>query len=200
MTVAAITALPPALGARFNGAASAATAVASGTNGTSGTTGTNGTTGAAAPTVGSSTLDREAFLKLLVAQLKYQDPSKPADATQMISQSAQLSVVDKLSEISTAIVASGTTNRLTLGASIIGRSVTFQGPNQTTLTQTVTAVRFTGTEMILRAGSWDVPLGAVLSFESGSAPTAPSTTTPTTTPSTTTPSTTTPTTTTPAAA
>ena len=49
----------------------------------------------------ASTLDRDAFLKLLVAQLKYQDPSKPVDASEMISQSASLSVVDKLDQINT---------------------------------------------------------------------------------------------------
>ena len=58
-----------------------------------------GTTNAA---TSSTMLDRDAFLKLLVAQLKYQDPSKPVDASEMISQSASLSVVDKLDQISTA--------------------------------------------------------------------------------------------------
>ena len=50
-------------------------------------------------------LDRDAFLKLLVAQLKYQDPTKPADASQMVAQSAQLTMVDRLNEIASQLTA-----------------------------------------------------------------------------------------------
>ena len=34
---------------------------------------------------GSEHLDKDTFLKLLVAQLKYQDPTSPADATQFMA-------------------------------------------------------------------------------------------------------------------
>ena len=48
---------------------------------------------ASAATTGSSTLDQDTFLKLLVAQLKYQDPSSPSDPTQFMSETAQFTVV-----------------------------------------------------------------------------------------------------------
>ena len=41
----------------------------------------------------------DTFLKLLVAQLKYQDPSKPADATAMMGQTAQFQMVEKLQQL-----------------------------------------------------------------------------------------------------
>ena len=44
-------------------------------------------------------VDKDMFLKLLVAQLKYQDPTKPADTTQFLAQTAQFTVVEKLSEL-----------------------------------------------------------------------------------------------------
>src|SRR4051794_30561917 len=75
----------------------------------------------------NTTLDRQAFLKLLVAQLRYQDPSKPMDASQMVSQSAELSVVDKLDEISKTLSGSTLNDQLMLGGSLIGKSVTFTG-------------------------------------------------------------------------
>ena len=117
-----------------------------------------GTTDAASKV---SALDRDAFLKLLVAQLKYQDPSKPVDASEMISQSASLSVVDKLDQISTLLTDGGATNRLTLGGSIIGKQITFAGPDGYPVTQIVSAVAFDGSTMTLRAGDWEVPLDAV---------------------------------------
>jgi flagellar basal-body rod modification protein FlgD len=122
------------------------------------------TTPPPATTSPTQVLDRDAFLKLLVAQLRYQDPSKPVDASEMISQSAQLSVVDKLEGISTALAESGATNRLALGGSIIGKSITFAGTGGVTVTETVTSVSFDGTSMILKAGTWSVPLNAVRSI------------------------------------
>lgn len=124
----------------------------------------------------STMLDRDAFLKLLVAQLKYQDPSKPVDASEMISQSASLSVVDKLDQISTLLTDTGATNRLSLGGSIIGKQITFAGPDGYPVTQLVTSVSFDGTSMILRAGDWDVPIDSVKSIAAAPvAPAAPAT-------------------------
>ena len=118
----------------------------------------------------ASSLDREAFLKLLVAQLKYQDPSKPVDASEMISQSAQLSVVDKLDQINNALSESGATNRLTLGGSIIGKQIIFAGTDGYPVTEVVNAVSFDGPLTVLRAGSWDVPADAVRSILAVPAP------------------------------
>ncbi|MEZ5249536.1 MAG: flagellar hook capping FlgD N-terminal domain-containing protein [Ilumatobacteraceae bacterium] len=98
----------------------------------------------------ATSLDRDTFLKLLVAQLKYQDPSKPVDASEMISQSAELSVVEKLDAISQALAETQATNRLTLGGSMIGKQITFVGADETLVTETVTSVSFDGTAMVLR--------------------------------------------------
>ncbi len=38
-------------------------------------------------------LDKDAFLKLLVTQLKYQDPLEPMDNTQFIAQTAQFNLM-----------------------------------------------------------------------------------------------------------
>ena len=108
-------------------------------------------------------LDRDAFLKLLVAQLKYQDPSKPADASEMISQSAQLSVVDKLDQISKSINESSATNRLNLGGSIIGKQVTFLDPQGVSQTAIASSISFDGTAMVVRAGTFDVPVDSIRS-------------------------------------
>ncbi len=47
----------------------------------------------------SGIADKEAFLKLLVAQIKNQDPLNPADGVQFLTQLAQFSQLEQLMEV-----------------------------------------------------------------------------------------------------
>lgn len=128
---------------------------------------TAGGSPAASPAITSKVsgglLDREAFLKLLVTQLRYQDPSKPLDSAEMISQSAQLSVVDKLQEIADLIESTGPSNRFAVGGALIGKQITFTGPDGSPQTATATSISFDGPTMVVRAGNFDVPVDAIRS-------------------------------------
>jgi flagellar hook assembly protein FlgD len=53
-------------------------------------------------------LGRDAFLKLLVTQLQNQDPVKPKDDTEFISQLATFSSLDKLGAIEESVKTLGT--------------------------------------------------------------------------------------------
>ena len=55
--------------------------------------------------VGASgeTMDKEAFLQLLVAQMKYQDPLQPTSNTEYISQYAQFSQVESMQNMSSSM-------------------------------------------------------------------------------------------------
>ena len=48
-------------------------------------------------------MDKEAFLKLLVTQMQYQDPMNPGDSTEYMSQLAQYSGLEATMNISTAV-------------------------------------------------------------------------------------------------
>jgi flagellar basal-body rod modification protein FlgD len=150
-------AMPLGVGSSFSNASTSGTSTTAAT----GTTGTATTGVTPAPTQSKTELDREAFLKLLVAQLQNQDPSKPVDASQMISQSAQLTVVDKLEQIQQSLDTSSANNRLALAGSVMGKMVTFQGSNGQMVTERVTGVTFDIDGLLLRAGEWSVPLDAV---------------------------------------
>src|SRR3954449_2140236 len=66
--------------------------------------------------------DKDTFLKLLVAQLKYQDPSNPADSTQFLAQTAQFTQVEKLGQISDLL----THQQLVNASMLVGQTAIYQ--------------------------------------------------------------------------
>src|SRR5690348_5278401 len=102
--------------------------------------------------------DQDTFLKLLVAQLKYQDPSNPADSTQFLAQTAQFTQVEKLGQIADMMQA----QQLIGASSLVGRTVTYQDANGATQTGVVTTVKLNGdSEPTLMVGNTDVQLSKV---------------------------------------
>jgi Flagellar hook capping protein - N-terminal region len=63
------------------------------------TTAANGTKLNKPTTEPNDRLGKDAFLQLLVAQLKYQNPLSPMDGTEFVAQTAQLTMTEKLSEL-----------------------------------------------------------------------------------------------------
>lgn len=68
------------------------------------------------PSIDKLGADKNTFLKLLVAQLKYQDPLNPADGTQFVTQLAQFSSLEQSTRMSEdisairAVMEKGTSN------------------------------------------------------------------------------------------
>lgn len=63
-----------------------------------------------------SGMDKEAFLQLLVAQMKYQDPLEPTSNTEYISQYAQFSQVEQMQNMSSSM-------DLQRASSLVGKEV-----------------------------------------------------------------------------
>jgi flagellar basal-body rod modification protein FlgD len=134
------------------------------TSAITGTQYTGTATGGTANRTTGGDLDRDAFLKLLVAQLKYQDPSNPTDNTQFLAQTAQYTMVDKINQM-VASVESGQASNM------VGRIVTYcvdengkptnAADARSTRTGTVTSAMFSGTTQTLRVGDADVPMSSV---------------------------------------
>ena len=51
----------------------------------------------------SSTLDKDAFLRLLVEQLKNQDPMNPQDSSEFIAQMSQFSILEQITNLNDAV-------------------------------------------------------------------------------------------------
>ena len=70
----------------------------------------------------NSSMDKDAFLKLLVAQMKYQDPLEPTSNTEYISQFATFSELEQMQNMSS-------TMELTRASALIGQTVIVQKTN-----------------------------------------------------------------------
>ena len=101
--------------------------------------------------------DQDTFLKLLVAQMKYQDPSKPTDSTQFLAQTAQFTQVEKLGEIADMLSA----QQLIGASSLVGRTITYLDADGAEQTGVVTAAKLGGSEPTLKVGNTDVQLSMV---------------------------------------
>lgn len=71
----------------------------------------------------NSTIDKDAFLRLLVAQLKYQDPLEPTSNEQFIATTAQFTTVERLNELTAQGKAQAATAALTTASALVGREV-----------------------------------------------------------------------------
>ena len=69
------------------------------------------------------------FLKLLVTQLKNQDPMNPMENAELTSQLAQMSTVEGISKLNTTLSALSRTSQMLQGASLVGHSVLAEGNN-----------------------------------------------------------------------
>jgi flagellar basal-body rod modification protein FlgD len=123
---------------------------------------TSGNTTATTASLPTDQMGRDTFLKLMVAQLRNQDPMNPQDSAEFLAQTAQFTSLEKLDAVaqqtSQALAA-----QMAFGASTLaGRSVTFLGEDGVTeVTGTVDTVRFTATGPVLSVGDVDVPISSV---------------------------------------
>ncbi len=130
-----------------------------GTTGTSTGSASSGT-GGALPT---SQLGEDTFLKLMVAQLRNQDPMNPTDSTQFLAQTAQFTSLEKMDELAKQS-SQALSAQMAFGASsLVGKAVTYTGTDGTEAQGSVSAVRFTSSGPVLHIGDVDVPLDSVVS-------------------------------------
>jgi len=90
-----------------------------------------------------SQLGADAFLKLLTTELQNQDPTKPMDDTQSVSQLAQFSALQAQTTLSTQFAAFQSNFGVMQSASLVGREVTVNTTDNnsgSTLTGKVTSI------------------------------------------------------------
>lgn len=123
-----------------------------------------GPTGAPSPnssaTKGGIGLDKDAFMKLLVAQLRYQDPMNPANGQEYLAQAAQFAAVERLEEISQAQSETVAYQQILLSSSLVGRHVKANDADGL-VEGLVSAVKFDQGRPVLVVGDKEIPVGTV---------------------------------------
>ena len=84
----------------------------------------NAAQNAASPTPSGNTVDYQSFLKLLVAQMKNQDPTAPMESTDYVAQLATFSQVEQSVQVNAKLDQLLQSSQLSQASSIIGRTVT----------------------------------------------------------------------------
>jgi flagellar basal-body rod modification protein FlgD len=131
--------------------------------GAASTTG-SGTTGGTTSTGGTARPDqfgKDTFLKLLVAQLKYQNPLSPTDGAQFMAQTAQFTMVERLEDLATQSTELLAAARAQSATALVGRRVTATGQDGKDVQGIVTGVRLDPAGPKLKLGDTEVALGAV---------------------------------------
>lgn len=115
-------------------------------------------TNAAAPSSSLGQLDSEAFLKLMVAQLKYQDPMAPSDGAAMMEQTAQFTQVETMQKLVTMQQQLMGLQQTAIGSDLIGREVSAVTDTGEAIVGIVDGLRFTDVGPRLQIGEYEVAL------------------------------------------
>src|SRR2546427_10353470 len=97
----------------------------------------------------TKSLGKQDFLKLLMAQLQNQDPTKPMDDSQMIGQMAQFSALEATQGLQQTIQRSNNVQTIFQAGALIGKYIQANESDGTSTTGAVTGVDFTSTNGVV---------------------------------------------------
>lgn len=123
-------------------------------------------------------MDKEVFLALLVAQMRYQDPTSPMDTTEMMAQSTQMASMEQLTAVADTTRESFALQMRVAASALLGQEVSYTDAEGEVRTGTVSGVDFSGAVPMVTVGDASVALDAISAVRSsrptdGSASTTP---------------------------
>ena len=124
-------------------------------------------------------MDKEVFLSLLVAQMRYQDPTAPMDTTEMMAQSTQMASMEQLTAVADITRESFALQMRVAAGAMLGQEVSWTDADEKVQTGTVSGVDFSGAVPLVKVGDATVPLDAISSVRSPRPTDGSATTTPT---------------------
>lgn len=136
------------------------------------------TPGGSTSTSSSNKLGKDAFMNLLVTQLKHQDPMAPTENQEFIAQLAQFSSLEGIQELNDNMLglavlqqSNALMAQLTQSSDLIGKTVKYIDPNTSVeASGDVESVKIKDGIAVLNIGSKDIPLGNVTEVLGASEP------------------------------
>lgn len=126
-------------------------------------TSTSAASTTAAPTPVKNNLDKDAFLKLLITQLKSQDPMNTMEDKEFIAQLAQFTALEQTSKMATGLNDMAISNASNQAISLIGKTVQYIDPASGKATDgRVDSVRLSSNGPALIVGDKQLTLGDVM--------------------------------------
>ena len=125
---------------------------------TSSTTSTS--TASAVTTATNNELGKDAFLKLLIAELSNQDPTNPVEDREFISQMATFSTLEEMQNMNSTLTTMSEANKFS-AVNYIGKAIAFTNDDGKQVPALVNAVWFENGKTILDTSEGDVPLEKV---------------------------------------
>ncbi|MHB1191322.1 MAG: flagellar hook capping FlgD N-terminal domain-containing protein [Armatimonadota bacterium] len=122
----------------------------------------SGTARQTGKSVEKNQLDRNAFLKLLITELQSQDPMKPMEDKEFISQLAQFSSLEQMQSMNSNLSALTKGQMLLQASSLVGREV--GGSDVATggeFAGRVESVNLQSDSPLIRVGGKDIPLSSI---------------------------------------
>jgi flagellar basal-body rod modification protein FlgD len=113
-------------------------------------------------------LDPQAFLQLLVAQLQYQDPTKPVDTSAFLNQTATLTQVQSMTSMTDTLTSMLGAQQAQSATAMIGKQVTYTDAEGQLAHGVVTAAALHSGGATVQIGDVSVPLSSITEISAAS--------------------------------
>ena len=107
-------------------------------------------------------LGKDAFMKMLLVQIRNQNPLDPMGNTEFIAQLAQFSSLEAMQNLQRTMTEQAAVSNLSASAALIGREIKIYGPDGEDLFGTVDGIEQFDGKVFLRVGETLVKMSEVL--------------------------------------